>query len=100
MDLRSGLLGPCGKPGTSSLPGNQVVGGLGLPPWSLGDIHRETGENRRVKESRKGKAGVLERYGWTEGGLRPMEEPLTATRRKPRQGSRNKEESGKEKALE
>ena len=99
MDLRSGLLGPCGKPGAKSSPGNQVVGGRGLPSRSLGDIHREVGEIRREKESRKGKAGLLERYGWTEGGLRSMKEPLTAARKQPGQGSRIKEESRKGKLL-
>ena len=76
----------------------RLLGGQGLPPGSLDDSHKEVGETGKGKESRHGQAGVLRKYGWTDGGPRPKEElECTTIWQKPRNGRRQKEESGKEK---
>ena len=88
IGLRSGLMGPCKQPGGKVFPGSQVVEGRDLLPGSMRDTSKEIGAIGRKKESKGGKAAVLEKYGCSEEGLRPQENQLGTPGNKLRQGMR------------
>ena len=88
-------MGPCKQPGGKLYPGNQVVEGRDLLPGSIEDTYKEFGDIGRMKESKVGKAAFLERYGYTEEGLRPQEIQDGASGNQSRQGMRKREGSGK-----
>ena len=95
ISLRSGLMGPSRQPGGKIFPGNQETEGRDLLPGSIEDTYKEFGDIGRMKESKVGKAAFLERYGYTEEGLRPQEIQDGASGNQSRQGMRKREGSGK-----
>ena len=90
IGLRSGLMGPCKQPGGKLYPGSQVVEGRDLLPGSIKDTYKEIGAIGRRKESKGGKAAFLEKYGYSEEGLRPQENQSGASGNQPRQGMRRR----------
>ena len=89
-------MGPCKQPGGKVFPGSQVVEGRDLLSGSMRDTSKEIGVIGRKKESKGGKAAVLEKYGYSEEGLRPQENQLGTPGNKLRQGMRQREDPGKE----
>ena len=77
-------------------PGSQVVEGRDLLPGSMKDTGKEIGVIGRKKEYKGGKAAVLEKYGYSEEGLRPQENQVGTPGNKLRQGMRTREDPGKE----
>ena len=88
-------MGPSRQPGGKLFPGNQVAEGRDLLSGSTEDTYKDFGDIGRMKESKIGKAAFLERYGYTEEGLRPQEVQDGASGNQIRQGMGRREDSGK-----